>query len=1126
MNVLRLFLLTGLLLASGKASGLLGGFGQNKVRYKAFDWKVLNTEHFEVYYYPQEESLAYEACDAAEKAWQMEVEYFRLIRAPQRKVPIFLYATFHDFIQTNVVPGRIGEGVGGLTEVFKTRVVLPLSPSATQRRHVITHELVHAHQFFILYGEGLRSYSLYKSVLMPLWFMEGMAEHVAAVWTPAGRMVLRDAVLHDRLPPLWLMHHFNHMEPHDTYLGYKAGHSAMDYLAERYGDDKGPAIIKSIEEPKTFSQVFQDKVGVSMSEFDRQWRIHLKETFWSEVKGKKDAREYGTPLVRGKHGATVHNTFPVPSPTKETFVFLSDRQGFRNLFLMKKSGKPHPVFSNAKFDNLANSPPAWSPDGKQLVVTVKDGPENILMIVDAPRGRVRRRLHFPFLDIGHPRFSPDGRSLAFVGFNGSAGEIYLVDIKSGEWRQLTWDDTANASPAFTPSGQQLVYISEGPDGTILKIVDDLHAARPRSRQLGSGEPIKGKRPDVSPDGKWILFDSGESGIPNLYAATLDAGEIRQLTDARTGIFAGRWDRDGKHILAVTLEHGSQNIYYLNDTMLQKAPLAMEAQGSSTLPPQKGGEGRVRGEKTSQTPESSSKPGTIPASRLAPPVQRFTPGHSVVSVPASQSTTPPPLPRESPSPGWGRGAVLATVRLPAFHTNWLTPASLVFDAPPIASQISKPPPPKAGQEKGARDTPLHLSALRTGAEIQLSWSVPTTLTAISRYEVYRSTQPGRLGRLLVRQHNPSSSLYQDNSWQYGQLYYYRVHALDKADRVHAIGQTTFIANVEIWPSAYQFKLDKSLVDLFVLVGSVTVGGGASFAGYGVLQLSDVLGNHRLLMEANAFPSYMSLYGLTYIYDGLRPAIAVALRFSQNRFLFFPSLVSTENFDFPPSIAGSQGISTQIAYPFSRYTRIELTAEAAQITEIFTNRGDFDRSDTKKSTLYPVSAALVRDTTRWRRLLPIGGWKLHLGVTQALPGIPSALRFTEYSGEAQWFHGLFNNATLALRWFGVISEGHDQRTYYLGGHYLLRAHGFASRRGNGALLGNHEIRVNLLKHLNFPLPLIPLLFTDVQGVGFFDVGSGFDTSKSFTNENLQPAMSIGGGGEFDRVHASVEPSAVRG
>src|SRR2546429_2916653 len=101
-------------------------FGQNKVQYQAFDFRIIQTEHFEVYYYPAERTAALDAARMSER-W-----YARLSRILhhqfQGRKPIILYASQSDFQQTNTSGGvEVPEGVVAFTEKFKHRMVITFS---------------------------------------------------------------------------------------------------------------------------------------------------------------------------------------------------------------------------------------------------------------------------------------------------------------------------------------------------------------------------------------------------------------------------------------------------------------------------------------------------------------------------------------------------------------------------------------------------------------------------------------------------------------------------------------------------------------------------------------------------------------------------------------------------------------------------------------------------------------------------------------------------------------------------------------------------------------------------------------------------------------------------------------
>ena len=79
-------------------------FGQNKVQYTTFDFRVIETEHFDVYYYEEEREAAFDVARMAERSY---ARLSRILRHQFReRKPIILYASHSDFQQTNTTPAR------------------------------------------------------------------------------------------------------------------------------------------------------------------------------------------------------------------------------------------------------------------------------------------------------------------------------------------------------------------------------------------------------------------------------------------------------------------------------------------------------------------------------------------------------------------------------------------------------------------------------------------------------------------------------------------------------------------------------------------------------------------------------------------------------------------------------------------------------------------------------------------------------------------------------------------------------------------------------------------------------------------------------------------------------------
>jgi len=131
-----LTLITGVFQASGQY------FGKNKVQYKNFTWYYIQSEHFDVYFYDGGFEIARFTAEIAEKAYKQLRRDFRY--DIQKRIVFIVYKSHNDWQQTNVVMEYLTEGIGGVTELYKNRIVVPFEGSYEQFRHVIHHELVHA----------------------------------------------------------------------------------------------------------------------------------------------------------------------------------------------------------------------------------------------------------------------------------------------------------------------------------------------------------------------------------------------------------------------------------------------------------------------------------------------------------------------------------------------------------------------------------------------------------------------------------------------------------------------------------------------------------------------------------------------------------------------------------------------------------------------------------------------------------------------------------------------------------------------------------------------------------------------------------------------------------------------
>src|ERR1700730_10782861 len=162
--------------AAAPATRFIPYFGKNNPHYDRFDWKIYNTDHFEIYYYPEIEKHLARLAGYAESAYQQISADLRHELHSGSKVQLILFKTHSEFEQENVDPGAAQEGVGAFAEPVRQRMVMPIDDPPDQLYGLIVHELTHQFQFDIIPQSLIR-----RSV--PLWVNEGLSDYERGQWS-------------------------------------------------------------------------------------------------------------------------------------------------------------------------------------------------------------------------------------------------------------------------------------------------------------------------------------------------------------------------------------------------------------------------------------------------------------------------------------------------------------------------------------------------------------------------------------------------------------------------------------------------------------------------------------------------------------------------------------------------------------------------------------------------------------------------------------------------------------------------------------------------------------------------------------------------------------------------------
>jgi hypothetical protein len=585
-------LLTCLLVGLAPATADAQYFGRNKVLYKDLKFEVLATEHFDIYFYPEEAKAAAQVARMAER-WHARLTRV-LGHTLTGRQPVILYASHPHFQQTNVVEG-IAEGTGGVTEGARRRVVLPLAASLEDTDHVLGHELVHAFQYDIL-GRN--------AGVIPLWFIEGMAEYLSiGARDPQTAMWLRDSALQNKLPTIEDL-------DHPRYFPYRFGHAFWAYFGGKYGDlaigrvlaalGPGPEGLGGPADP---IEVIEAASGLGAEEFSQQWHAAIRATY--DIAAAPDPKDAPPPpnVIGARTGSGSVNVGPALSPDGTKIAFLSERDQLSiDLFLADaKTGRiirklvetaADPHFESLQFLSSAG---AWDPAGQRIALgTVRSG-RPVIAIIDAERGSIIQEIKFDDLgEIFHPTWSPDGKSIAFTAQTGGHTDIFVHNLESTQTRRLTDDPFADLQPAWSPDGSRIAFVTDRNQANLGALSFRGFGLASLTITDGTITPIQtgltgnAINPQWGDNGQALYFIADAGGRPNVWRirASGDPQPVR-VTGEITGVsgitpmspalsIAGASTR-----AAVSVFHDSSYLIRLID-LTQVSPLPAAATSTSDL----------------------------------------------------------------------------------------------------------------------------------------------------------------------------------------------------------------------------------------------------------------------------------------------------------------------------------------------------------------------------------------------------------------------------------------------------------------------------------------------------------------------------------------------------------------
>jgi Tol biopolymer transport system component len=976
---------------------LLGqSFGQNKVQYRDFDWSYIQSPHFDIYFYGGEQALAEFTADIAEEAYEQISIHLRWNL--KKRVTILVYNSHSEFQQTNVVGTYMREGIGGVTELFKNRVIFPFEGDYDQFRHVIHHELVHAMINDMVYGGNMQSIISNRTKLrIPLWTNEGLAEFLSSNWDTKADMTLRDIAIHERIPTI---HDLNY------YMAYKGGQSVWRFITEKYGREKVGEVFKAMKRTQSAEKGFEQAIGMKWEDLTTQWHKYLKKEYWPDIADRIPLEDMSKKLTDHKKDRNFYNVSPALSPDGSKVAVMSDHNGHFNIRLLDAlTGEQIKIIvkgsRSVNFEELKWLQPGitWSPDSKKIAFAAKSGKSDVIHIVDVESGKTDK-ISINLDGVFSASWSPNGENIAFVGHKGNASDLFLFNIQDETFIQLTSDPFSDSNPSWNKSGTRIAFVSD-----------------------------RGKFVNGEYAGKMSEHDYMQSDI---YIFDVKTSEIQQITDTP--------QKEDHPVWA----HQSNTLFYTSD--------------------KKGVWNIWRHDLTADDQD-------------AYPISNVLTGLQQLSLSQDDEL-------------------------------------LIFS--------------------GYAGTGWDIYSLSKPLDLE---SVPVPETQFIKNKMNRDETLADLRRNKQKKVESPSDDY--SNWIFAPYYEnYNISiggngSGQKEDLV--IGDS--LINGKHIPYSYKTRFTLDLI-----AGNLSISNVFGASGMTYFSFSDILGDHQLAFGTEMVltlenSDYMFYYGY------LKNKTDYHFYASQTANFFsvgYTAIGRLRNY----------GVTGFLSHPFSRYQRLDFGLSLQKVSyaimqEEYIQVGDQIQIQYKTtseegfSTLMP-SLTWVYDNSTMGFVGPVDGFRQNISLTHS-PGFGSEkVKFQTLKWDARKYILLGKDYTLAGRLYFGGSFGENPQKFFLGGMpYLIGGHGetngveddgtwrdvlldttnnsllydiyfteyvfpvrgarFAERMGAKSVLMNFEIRFPFINYLALGFPL-KMVFGNIRGHAFLDVGSAWDDPEEFTNVAL--------------------------
>jgi hypothetical protein len=437
---------------------------QNKIQSLSSKvWEKIESKYVIIYYPENYSYLALKSLTIAEKT----LFYYSTIlnHSLSHQIIIFIYPSFRDFQSSNIHPFSLPEGVGGYTEPYFERVVIPFTGNYEDFLHTLKHELVHSFQYDIL----LHFYNE-RNISLPLWMIEGMAEYLSIQTKGKMDEFLRDLVLSKRLPDLF------EVTDNDGYANYKLGQSVMYFIHKRWSLSHINILFRNLLLTKDLQKGFLLTFQMDFFNFNLLWKDFIYQQYNDSIKEieiKNRLTFRYNDIIQGN--VPFHFKPTISNDGKYLAYITFDKiypivviQNFADSSLSSEEiNKRKEVLYYLKDENFEEWQPLstklnFDDSNSFLYIPTRNKSHLAIVKYDILKKKIKEIYFLPFDSISEPTLfkDKDSEKILFIGTINGFSDIYILNVQTKQIKKYTNDISDVFSPTYNLEFNAILLIKK------------------------------------------------------------------------------------------------------------------------------------------------------------------------------------------------------------------------------------------------------------------------------------------------------------------------------------------------------------------------------------------------------------------------------------------------------------------------------------------------------------------------------------------------------------------------------------------------------------------------------------------------------------------------------------------